>query len=207
VNALLYHFKELSEWGGSDRPGIVHRLDKQTSGLIVVAKNDSCHQRLSRQFQSRQVVKKYIALVHGNLERNSGEINRPIGRDRFHRVKMTTRGVRSREAHTYYQVLEKFPGFTLIELCIKTGRTHQIRVHLSSIKHPIVGDTLYGASAQITLHRNRGRLPTLDRNFLHAASLEFLHPRSQVPLRFLAELPEALRLFLSQLRQSRPPAF
>jgi len=200
VNALLYHFKELSEWGGSDRPGIVHRLDKQTSGLIVVAKNDSCHQRLSRQFQSRQVVKKYIALVHGNLERNAGEINRPIGRDRFHRVKMTTRGVRSREAHTYYQVLEKFPGFTLIELCIKTGRTHQIRVHLSSIKHPIVGDTLYGASAQITLHRNRGRLPTLDRNFLHAASLEFLHPRSQVPLRFSAELPEALRLFLSQLR-------
>ena len=205
VNALLYHFKELSKWGGNDRPGIVHRLDKQTSGLIVVAKNDFCHQRLSRQFQSREVIKKYIALVHGNLEKTSGEINKPIGRDRLHRVKMTTRGVRPREAHTNYQVLEKFPKFTLIELCIKTGRTHQIRVHLSSIRHPVVGDTLYGAPARMSLHRNATWLPTLNRNFLHAALLEFFHPRTQLPVGFSVGLPEELRLFLSRLRQSSPP--
>lgn len=207
VNALLYHFKELSERGGNDRPGIVHRLDKQTSGLIVVAKNDVCHQRISQQFQSRQVAKKYIALVHGNLEKSSGEINRPIGRDHFQRIKMTTRGVRSREAQTYYQVLEKFPKFTLIELSIKTGRTHQIRVHLSSIGHPVVGDTLYGSPspARITLPRNRSWLATLNRHFLHAVKLEFLHPRTQAPLTFSASLPEELRLFLSQLRESSQP--
>jgi len=205
VNALLFHFKELSEWKGNDRPGIVHRLDKQTSGLIVVAKNHLCHQKLSQQFQSREVIKKYIALVHGNLERGSGEINKPIGRDRIHRIKMTTRGERSREAHTRYQVLEKFPKFTLVELCIKTGRTHQIRVHLSSIGHPVVGDTLYGAPARITLDRNRSGLPTLNRNFLHAASLEFWHPRTRIRLRFSAGLPEELRVFLSQIGQSSPP--
>jgi 23S rRNA pseudouridine1911/1915/1917 synthase len=203
VNALLHHFEVLSGFGGADRPGIVHRLDKQTSGLIVVARNDFCHRRLSEQFQSRQVIKKYVALVHGIFGQDAGDINSPIGRDRFRRIKMTTRATRSRPAETHYRVLERFPKFTLVQLHIKTGRTHQIRVHLSSIKHPVVGDTLYGAAARIIVSGNRS-LETLDRNFLHAASLEFLHPRTQEPLRFTAELPEELTgLLLSCVKASR----
>jgi 23S rRNA pseudouridine1911/1915/1917 synthase len=200
VNALLHHFKVLSRFGGADRPGIVHRLDKQTSGLIVVARNDFCHQRLSQQFQSRQVIKKYVALVHGIFEQDAGEINSPIGRDRFRRIKMTTRVTRSRPAETHYRVLERFPKFTLLQLHIKTGRTHQIRVHLSSIKHPVVGDTLYGAAARIIVSGSRS-LATLERNFLHASSLEFSHPCTQERLRFTAELPEELTGFLLKLRK------
>ena len=199
VNALLHRFSILSEFGGSDRPGIVHRLDKQTSGLIVVARNNFCHQWLSQQFQSRQVVKQYTALVHGRIDRDSGEINSPIGRDRIRRIKMTTRSGRSRPAETHYQVLERFPRFTLLHLQIKTGRTHQIRVHLSSIKHPVVGDTLYGAPARILISRNQS-LPTLERNFLHASRLEFSHPRTQEWLTFTADLPAELADFLLKLR-------
>jgi 23S rRNA pseudouridine1911/1915/1917 synthase len=205
VNALLYHFGELSSLAGAGRPGIVHRLDKHTSGLIIVAKNDISHQTLSRQFQSREVVKKYIALVHGTFEKGSGEINSPIGRDRVHRVRMTTRGVRSREAYTQYEILEKFNGFTLLQLTIKTGRTHQIRVHLSSIRHPVVGDTLYGAPTRIVRSGSRDFLPSLHRYFLHAASLEFLHPRTQELLKFRSDLPEEVKAFLQQLRRLEPP--
>jgi len=199
VNALLYHFRELSKFGGAGRPGIVHRLDKHTSGLIVVAKNDISHQRLSRQFQSREVIKKYIALVHGTFEKGWGEISSPIGRDRVHRVRMTTRGVHSREAYTRYEILKKFQGFSLLQLTIKTGRTHQIRVHLSSIRHPVVGDTLYGAPTRIRRSGTRDYLPSLHRYFLHAAVLEFVHPRTQEPLKFRSDLPEELKSFLQQL--------
>jgi 23S rRNA pseudouridine1911/1915/1917 synthase len=199
VNALLYHFRELSKFAGSERPGIVHRLDKHTSGLIIVAKNDISHQRLSRQFQSREVVKKYIALVHGTFEEGSGEIRSPIGRDRVHRVRMTTRGVHSREAYTQYEILKEFQGFSLLQLNIKTGRTHQIRVHLSSIRHPIVGDTLYGAPTRILRSGTRDYLPSLHRFFLHAAVLEFVHPRTQEPLKFRSDLPEELKMFLQLL--------
>jgi 23S rRNA pseudouridine1911/1915/1917 synthase len=200
VNAMLHHFQVLSRFGGADRPGIVHRLDKQTSGLIVVARNDFCHQKLSEQFQSRQVIKEYMALVHGSFERDSGEINSPIGRDRIRRIKMTTRTTRSRPAQTHYQVLERFPQFTLLQLHIKTGRTHQIRVHLSSIKHPVVGDTLYGAPSRIVITKNQA-MATLERNFLHSSRLEFSHPRTQQRLTFAANLPEELAYFLLKLRK------
>jgi 23S rRNA pseudouridine1911/1915/1917 synthase len=200
VNALLYHFQQLSHAGGADRPGIVHRLDKQTSGLIVIAKNESSHQQLSQQFLSRTVRKQYIALVHGAMEDNAGEISAPIGRDRVHRMRMTTRARRSREAHTGYEVLERFPGFTLLRVSIKTGRTHQIRVHFSARKHPVVGDTLYGAPAQARVSGATRQLPSLHRNFLHAAHLEFAHPRSGQPMSFSAELPAELNEFLQLLR-------
>jgi 23S rRNA pseudouridine1911/1915/1917 synthase len=200
VNALLHHFKFLSQVGGADRPGIVHRLDKQTSGLIVIAKNDFCHQKLAQQFESREISKQYIALVHGRLGRDSGEITSAIGRDRVHRVKMTTRAARSREALTHYQVLERFPNFTLLQLRIKTGRTHQIRVHLSSIKHPVVGDTLYGAPSRIAIQKNEA-VATLPRNFLHASQLEFSHPRTQERLIFTSTLPQELASLLLTLRR------
>ena len=201
VNALLHHFRVLSQLGGADRPGIVHRLDKQTSGLIVVAKNDFSHQKLAQQFQSREISKQYVALVHGRLERDSAEINRPIGRDRVHRVKMTTRASRPREALTHYEVLERFAHFTLLQMRIKTGRTHQIRVHLSSINHAVVGDTLYGAPSRIFIRKNQA-IATLARNFLHASRLEFFHPRTQERLIFNSSLPEELAGFLLTLRRN-----
>ncbi len=202
VNALLYHFSELSKVGGTDRLGIVHRLDKRTSGLIVVAKNDFSHFALSRQFQLRQVTKEYIALVHGVLNLSQGEITAPIGRDRVHRIRMTTRAVRSRDAQTCFQVIERLPELTLLRLNIKTGRTHQIRVHLSSIKHPIVGDMLYGAPGRIILPGTEQPVPTLTRHFLHAALIEFSHPRTHHRLRLQSDLPYELRGFLEQLRRS-----
>lgn len=200
VNALLHRFRTLSEAGGGERPGIVHRLDKQTSGLLVIARNDFSHHRIARQFQTRQVTKKYIALVHGAVQRETGEIRSAIGRDRVRRIRMTTRTRQARPAHTAYRVLERFSKFTLLELNLKTGRTHQIRVHLSSEKHPVVGDTLYGAPARLPAGESGRPLPRLERNFLHAAYLEFHHPRHLTPLEFSAPLPEELQRFLEHLR-------
>lgn len=201
VNALLHHFQSLSQSGGTDRPGIVHRLDKQTSGLLVVARNDFSHANLARQFQSRRVTKRYLALVHGQMKKPSGEIQSAIGRDRVNRLRMSTQAAHAREAHTLYEVVESFHRFSLLQLTIKTGRTHQIRVHLSSIKHPVVGDTLYGAPARIQFSGGKQTLPAPERNFLHAAFLQFLHPRTQETMSFSSDLPEALRLFLSQVRR------
>lgn len=201
VNALLYHFGQLSSGGNIQRPGIVHRLDKGTSGLLVVAKSDFAHLQLSRQFQSRTVTKVYIALVHGRLEKQQGEITSPIGRDRAKRTRMTTRAARTRDAYTRYQVLERFENFTLVQVNIRTGRTHQIRVHLSSIKHPVAGDRLYGAPLKIVLPARKRQLPALDRNFLHASELEFLHPRTLQRLGFASPLPKELTDFLDQLRE------
>ena len=200
VNALLHRFRTLSEAGGGERPGIVHRLDKQTSGLMVVARNDFSHHRLARQFQTRQVTKKYIALVHGAVQRNTGEIRSAIGRDRVRRTRMSTRTRIGRPAHTAYRVLERFPKLTLLELDLKTGRTHQIRVHLSSEKHPVVGDTLYGAPAQLPAGEPGRPLPRLGRNFLHAAFLKFHHPRHLTPLEFTSPLPQELQGFLENVR-------
>ncbi len=202
VNALLSHFSELSGSAGAERPGIVHRLDKQTSGLLVVAKNDFSHVKLSHQFQLRTIKKHYLAMVHGLFERPRGEIKSPIGRDARHRIKMTTRSNRGREAYTDYEVIERFAKFSLVRLQIRTGRTHQIRVHLASIKHPVVGDTLYGASSKILLPQTDQLIPTLDRNFLHATSLEFAHPRSGEWLSFSCELPTELVRFLEKLRMT-----
>jgi 23S rRNA pseudouridine1911/1915/1917 synthase len=200
VNALLHHFGQLSSVGGELRPGIVHRLDKATSGLLVVAKTDEAHRRLASQFVRRQVKKKYIALVHGWLKQDRGTINSSISRDRVRRTRMTTMRSGGREAITHYTVKRRLDSpygkFSPLEVQIDTGRTHQIRVHLASLRHPIVGDTLYGAPREI--HGKTGSI-ALPRNFLHAAALQFQHPRSGELLSFAAPLPAELADFLQNL--------
>jgi 23S rRNA pseudouridine1911/1915/1917 synthase len=202
VNALLHRFGQLSGVGGELRPGIVHRLDKATSGLIVVAKNDAAHRRLAAQFAGRQVKKNYVALVHGRVKQDHGTISSSISRDRVRRTRMTTRGSGGRDAVTHYKVQERIDAgygkFTLLELRIDTGRTHQIRVHLASLGHPVVGDALYGAPREIR-GKNRPGI-SLPRNFLHAAALQLHHPRTDEVLSFSRPLPRELSQFLSLLR-------
>ncbi|MGD0696463.1 MAG: RluA family pseudouridine synthase [Terriglobia bacterium] len=197
VNALLHHIAQLSGAGGEHRPGIVHRLDKMTSGLLVVAKNDFAHRKLAEQFKSREVRKVYKVLVHGRVANDSGRIERPVGRAPWHRTRMKAGGLNPRQALTLYRVLQRFQYFTLLEAEPRTGRTHQIRVHLAAIGHPVVGDTLYGAPAK--LHLAGRTQETLERNFLHAASLEIRHPKTGEPLRLEAPLPEELQEFLDSV--------
>ncbi len=198
VNALLHHFPaRLSTAGGEMRPGIVHRLDRMTSGLVVVAKNDFAHRALSAQFKAREVHKTYLALVHGRVAKDNGEISRAVGRDPRKRIKMTTGGLRAREAATDYRVLRRFPHFTLVEAHPRTGRTHQLRVHLASIGHPVVGDTLYGAPARMKI--GTATRATLPRTFLHAAAIEFRNPRTSQPIKMQAPLPKELEDFLKLL--------
>ena len=221
VNALLHHLGELSSSGGPLRPGIVHRLDKQTSGLIVVAKNDATHSRLASMFSRRQVRKLYLALVQGELPQDRGTVNAPISRDTVRRTRMTTRREGGRSAVSHWEVLRRIHGpyghFTLISVRIETGRTHQIRVHMASLGHPVVGDTLYGASTVIVpqdgaRHQRDARLLprlTLDRNFLHAAELEFAHPATGERLTLVSNLPPDLKAFMAQLAPqdlNGPPA-
>ena len=202
VNALLHRFGALSELGGDLRPGIVHRLDRNTSGLIIVAKNDVAHRKLAQQFSSREVSKQYLALAHGWFKQAKGTISAPISRDEQRRTRMTTRGSGGRNAISHYEVLQQFESpygkFSLVRVKIETGRTHQIRVHLSSLGHPIVGDTLYGAPTEIKAPR-AGESLSLGRQFLHAAQVEFHQPRTGHQLRFASELPEDLRSFLAKL--------
>ncbi len=201
VNALLHRFGSLSGVGGELRPGIVHRLDKETSGLIVVAKNDLAHSKLGAEFSGRKVHKTYIALAHGWLKADKGTISSPISRDAIRRIRMTTRRTGGREAITKYRVERKieshFGKFTLLQVRIETGRTHQIRVHLASLGHPVVGDALYGAPHEI--RGKSGPNIALSRNFLHSAELQFEHPRSGELLSFSSPVPEALLEFLRQL--------
>src|SRR5580704_1713083 len=201
VNALLHHFGQLSSVGGELRPGIVHRLDKATSGLIVVAKNDEAHRKLAAQFARRKVKKIYLALVHGWVKSDRGTISSSISRDRVRRTRMTTRRSGGREAITHYLVQKriesKFGKFSLLELRIDTGRTHQIRVHLASLRHPVVGDTLYGAPREMKTKEAAGI--SLPRNFLHAAALRLQHPRTGVALSFERPLPEELQRFLNKI--------
>ncbi len=200
VNALLSRFapsRGLSTIGGDQRPGIVHRLDKMTSGLVVVAKNDIAHRRLSEQFKSREVHKTYVALVHGRVAADSGQISRPVGRDPRHRTRMKVGGIAPREALTKYRVLRRLGHFTLVEASPQTGRTHQIRVHLASLGHPVVGDTTYGAPAKLRFGESEE--PTMPRTFLHAAKLAFAHPLTGAPLEFEAPLPAELAAFLAHV--------
>ena len=197
VNALLHHVGKLSTAGGELRPGIVHRLDRMTSGLVVVAKNDLAHRELSAQFTSREVHKTYVALVHGRMTNDRGEISTAVGRDPKRRIRMRPGGIGAREASTRYRLLRRFRHFTLLEAEPRTGRTHQIRVHLSSIGHPVVGDTLYGAPARLRIETREEK--TMERNFLHAAALELRHPRTQERLAFKAELAPELEDFLKRL--------
>jgi 23S rRNA pseudouridine1911/1915/1917 synthase len=219
VNALLHHMATLSETGGPLRPGIVHRLDKQTSGLIVVAKNDATHRRLSKMFADREVHKTYIALVHGSVKLDQGTLNASISRDQQRRTRMTTHRMGGRTAISHYRVMERFQSrygqFTLVEVEIETGRTHQIRVHLSSIGHPVVGDTLYGAPHKVLplIEAPATRLQkavaleqaiSLDRNFLHAMRLRLTHPASGKSMEFETPLPADLEGWLTRLRSLVP---
>ncbi|MFZ2085070.1 MAG: RluA family pseudouridine synthase [Candidatus Sulfotelmatobacter sp.] len=202
VNALLHHLASLSGVGGELRPGIVHRLDKETSGLIVVAKQDEAHRKLGAQFAAREVKKKYVALVHGWVKKDSGTMAESISRDRVRRTRMTTRLEGGRAAATHYRVVRrldtKFGKFTLLDVKIDTGRTHQIRVHVAAMGHPVVGDTMYGAPRQARGHSAAIGLP---RNFLHAAELEFRHPRSGETIALRSELPEELQEFLRKVEE------
>ena len=207
VNALLHHFAILSAVGGAMRPGIVHRLDKETSGLLVVAKNDEAHRKLAEQFARREVKKSYLALVHGWVKKDSGTIAASISRDRVRRTRMTTRGSGGRLAVSHYRVLRRldtgFGKFTQLEIKIDTGRTHQIRVHMASLGHPVVGDALYGAPREMRARRGRatdeGAAISLGRNFLHAERLEMEHPRTGKRVAFHRPLPEELEAFLRRI--------
>jgi 23S rRNA pseudouridine1911/1915/1917 synthase len=212
VNALLYRFKKLSSTGGDLRPGIVHRLDKSTSGLIIVAKNDRAHAALGEMFSGRRVQKTYIALVQGSVAREKGTISAAVSRDPIRRTRMTTRpSENARTAISHYEVIKRlntrFGKFTLLQVRIETGRTHQIRVHMASLGHPVVGDTLYGGAGQLTAQetaRPAGKKIEperlrLGRNFLHSAKLEFTHPLTGKLLQLEAPLPEELTAFLARL--------
>jgi 23S rRNA pseudouridine1911/1915/1917 synthase len=189
VNAVLHRFEKVSSVGGDLRPGIVHRLDRFTSGVILVARTDAAHRHLAEQFASREVEKIYTALVHGSVKTDQGRMTTPIARDPVRRIRMTARLASGRQALTSYQVLKRFEGFTLLEVKIGTGRTHQIRVHLASIRHPVVGDKLYGAPASV-----------LGRYFLHARQITFHSPSSGDRITVQAPLPPDLEHYLETLQ-------
>jgi 23S rRNA pseudouridine1911/1915/1917 synthase len=202
ANALVHHFNELSGKAGSTRPGIVHRIDKETSGLLVVAKNDRTHESLSDQFRDRQVFKMYIGLVYGRMSQERGEIEARIGRSRHNRTRMAVlRGGAGRTAHTVFEVAERFSGFTLLNVQIKTGRTHQIRVHLSHVGHPVVGDAAYGGGRENSIRdlEIKRKVAALGRHFLHSARLAFNHPRTKEWMQFESPLPAELSSLLEAL--------
>lgn len=187
VNALLHHCKDLSGIGGVERPGIVHRIDKDTSGLVMVAKTESSHKNLAMQFKNREIRKEYLAIVKGDVRKDRGLISTTIGRHKVHRKKMDTRSLNGREASTEYKVLFRSKNWSYLEVWPKTGRTHQIRVHLASIHHPIIGDQLYGGkSADLKIPRHA----------LHAHRLELKHPVTGLGISFQSSLPTDMEDFL-----------
>ena len=200
ANALAYHFQQLPDSGAGVRPGIVHRLDRDTSGLLVVAKTEAALEHLSDQFRDRTVLKSYVALVHGRLSVESGRIDQPLARDPSNRTRMAVvRGGRS--ALSLYRVRQRFDRFTLLDVELKTGRTHQIRVHLAWLKHPVVGDETYGAGRDNTIQdaQVRARVRNLGRHFLHAEKLAFTHPQSGERMEFTSPLPQELSELLTAL--------
>ena len=201
VNALLGRGQKLSQAGDALRPGIVHRLDKETSGIILVAKNDAAHAKLGEAFRQREVKKTYVALLQGHFAEEGGRIELAIMRDPKRRTRMTARRSivlgHAREARTDWRRLGRIDNTTLVEVQLHTGRTHQIRVHFSALRHPVVGDTLYGAASRLRI--GEAALPALNRNFLHAAKLGFPQPRTGVWIELRAPLPPELREFLRQL--------
>lgn len=203
ANALVHYFGSLP---GTDqlRPGIVHRLDKDTSGLLLVTLTEESQNRVSAMFRERQLVKEYTALVHGGMETPRGSINKPIGRHPVHRLKMTTNAPHSRPCLTDWVVEREYSGFTLLRVILHTGRTHQIRVHLSSIGHPVVGDTLYGGNRHLQIRNTRLRdaISGLGRFFLHASRLKLTHPFTGKPLDFSAPLPPELEQLLAVVTAS-----
>jgi 23S rRNA pseudouridine1911/1915/1917 synthase len=195
ANALAYHFQQLP--GREVRPGIVHRLDRDTSGLLVVAKTETALENLSDQFRDRTVFKSYVALVHGRMAADSGKIDQPLARDRSNRTRMAVvRG--GRNALTLYRVRQRFERFTLLDVELKTGRTHQIRVHLAWLKHPVVADETYGGGRDNTIQdpQLRARVRNLKRHFLHAEKLGFKHPATNEFVKFESPLPAELSDFL-----------
>ncbi|MDY0234409.1 MAG: RluA family pseudouridine synthase [Gudongella sp.] len=192
VNALLYHLDKLSSINGIIRPGIVHRLDKDTSGLLVVAKNDVAHRGLSEQLKTHSVQREYIALVHFNLKNDAGTINAPIGRDTRDRKKMAVTYKNSKEAITHYKVLKRYNKYTLISVKLETGRTHQIRVHFSNINHPIVGDPVYSKIA------NEFKI---EKQLLHSKKIAFTHPITHIEMIFECELPIHFTSILERLEK------
>jgi 23S rRNA pseudouridine1911/1915/1917 synthase len=202
VHALVYHFNSLSEAAGRTRPGIVHRLDKETSGLLVVAKNNTAHERLAESFHNRQVFKLYNALVYGQVSDDRGEIDARIGRSSHNRTRMSVlRGGAGRDALTIFEVIKLYQEFTLLDVQIKTGRTHQIRVHLAHIGHPVVCDTTYGSGRENSIRNaaNKRAVRSLSRQFLHSAELAFEHPRTGNRLEFTVPLPPELSSILSEI--------
>ena len=201
-NALAYHFQQLPPGGKGVRPGIVHRLDRDTSGLLVVAKTEAALENLSDRFRDRKVFKSYVALVHGRVLANSGKIDQPLARDPSNRTRMAVvRGGRS--ALTLYRVRRSFDRFTLLDVELKTGRTHQIRVHLAWLKHPVVGDETYGGGRDNTIQdpQLRARIRNLHRNFLHAEKLGFTHPATKEWVKFESPLPAELSQLLDTVER------
>jgi 23S rRNA pseudouridine1911/1915/1917 synthase len=201
ANAIAYRFSlENNESSPDNRVGIVHRLDKDTSGLIVVAKTDKVHEALSDQFRDREVYKRYVALVHGSLEKNAGTIDAPIGRNKHNRLRMKV-AAHGRSAITLWTVKKRFDKFTLLNVEIKTGRTHQIRVHMAYINHPVVGDEIYneGRDNTIAVTNIRNAVASMHRFFLHAERLSFTHPVSGERLEFVQEMPVELTALLEIL--------
>jgi 23S rRNA pseudouridine1911/1915/1917 synthase len=205
VNALLYHCPSLTGIGGVVRPGIVHRLDKGTSGVLVVAKNDLSHQTLSSQFKKHTISRLYHCLVYGRMESKSGVVDLPIGRDITQRKKMSVRTKKGRESVTHWKMLEDYHNFSWLEIRPQTGRTHQIRVHLSNINHPIVGDTVYGGGRRPVNAKDgplKEMIKNLNRPLLHASVLGFHHPRTKEYREFTAPLPSEIQGIFKLLRET-----
>jgi len=207
VNALVFYSDKLSSGTGEFRPGIVHRLDRDTTGVMVVAKNDTAQCKVAKQFERRRIKKSYLAIAHGTPELTADRINAPLGVHPRIRVKYAIRPQIGKEAITFYQVVEGFRGFSLLRLSPKTGRTHQIRVHLSYIKHPIVGDDMYGGKLvypwQLQDAEPAPQEPVINRPALHASTLEFKHPTTSEVVKFEAPLPEDMQNLLDLLREYR----